>query len=296
MTICNYINVSDERLLNGLTPVVQMMSQVNASNEETIMIDLSRTRFITPLFAISLLVWLSKCKKEISLVGISDYLNIIGINKGGIKPDLMRKSEFLAAMEKYSSRTYIPIVDFPANSDLDEKEAVSSVVENIIIRQHNIQTNVAIGLKYMIEETLDNITEHSEAARGWLFAQTYPQKGYLDLCIGDNGITLLGSYKRLPDNELSTDLEAIKAANRGISSKNLPNAENRGYGIYTSKRMLVEGLEGQYLMISGGCLYVKSPKFDGFYSLPDNLRWDGTIISLRIPYANVNFNYVKYLE
>ena len=110
------------------------------------------------------------------------------------------------------------------------------------------------------------------------------------------GVTLLGSYRRLSDNEISTDLEAIKAANRGISSKNLPNAENRGYGIYTSKRMLVEGLEGQYLMISGGCLYVKSPKFDGFYSLPENLRWDGTIISLRIPYANENFNYVKYLE
>ena len=296
MTICNYINVSDERLLNGLTPVVQMMSQVNASNEETITIDMSRTRFITPLFAISLLVWLSKCEKEISLVGISDYLDIIGINDGGIKPDLMRKTEFLAAMEKYSSKTYIPIVDFPANADLDEKEAVSSVVENIIIRQLNIQPNVAIGLKYMIEETLDNITEHSETDRGFVFAQSYPQKGYLDLCIADRGVTLLGSYQKLCDNEILSDLEAIRAANRGISSKNLPEAENRGYGILTSKKMLVMGLGGQFLMISGSSFYFNGNGFDNFYSLPPGLRWKGTIIALRIPYQVSSFNYINYIE
>ena len=104
------------------------------------------------------------------------------------------------------------------------------------------------------------------------------------------------SCKKLSDNEIATDLEAIKAANRGISSKNLPDAENRGYGIYTSKRMLVEGLGGQYLMISGGNFYYKRPGFDSFYSLPNGMRWDGTIIALRIPY-NVNyFNYINYIE
>ena len=99
----------------------------------------------------------------------------------------------------------------------------------------------------------------------------------------------------IPKSETKT-VEAIKAANRGISSKNLPDAENRGYGIYTSKRMLVEGLGGQYLMISGGNFYLKSPGFDSFYSLPVGLRWNGTIIALRIPYNVEEFNYVNYLE
>lgn len=296
MTIKNYINVSDEQLLNGLAPVAQLMSQVNASTDKELIIDFSSTRFITPLFALSLLVYLSKCGKKVQLENLSDYLTIIGMGDGGIKTDMMRSSEFLATMERYSSKTYIPIVNFPANTNIDEKEAVSTVVENIIIRQLNIQPNVANGFKYMIEETLDNITEHSNATRGWLFAQAYPQKGYLDLCIADNGITLLGSYKNQINNEISTDLEAIKAANLRISSKNLPDAENRGYGIYTSKRMLVEGLKGQYVMISGGNFYVKTPEFNSFYSLPDNLRWDGTIISLRIPYNNSQFNYIKYIE
>lgn len=153
-----------------------------------------------------------------------------------------------------------------------------------------------MGLKYMVEETLDNITEHSESERGYIIAQAYPRKGYLDICMADNGVTLLGSYMKLADNEIVSDLEAIKAANRGISSKNLPEAENRGYGIQTSKRMLVEGLGGQYLMISGSCIYVKSPGYDNVYSVPDGLRWNGTVVALRIPINSLVFNYINYIE
>ena len=199
-------------------------------------------------------------------------------------------------MEKYSLKRYIPIIDFAAGKNDDDQETISTVVENIIIRQLNIQPNVATGLKYMVEEALDNITEHSESDRGYIFAQAYPSKGYLDICIADRGVTLLGSYKKLPDNEIESDNEAIKAANRGISSKNLPDAENRGYGIQTSKRMLVEGLGGQYLMISGSCLYVKSTGLDNVYNMPNGLRWNGTLVALRIPYDSSNFNYVKYVE
>ena len=53
---------------------------------------------------------------------------------------------------------------------------------------------------------------------------------------------------------------------------------------------------GQYLMISGGNFYLKTPGFDSFYSLPVGLRWNGTIIALRIPYNVEKFNYVNYLE
>lgn len=297
MRICDYINVNDERLMDGLAPVVRIMQRVEAApKEEPIIIDFTQTKFISPVFALSLIVYLSRCERKVSFTGTHDYLEVIGLHSGGICPDKMRKSEFLALMEGYVRKTYIPIVSFPAGSDSDEKEAISSVVENIIIGQLSIPSNVATGLKYLIGKTMDNITEHSGSDRGFIFAQAYPLKGYLDLCIADRGVTLLGSYQRLADNEITTDLEAIRAANRGISSKNLPEAENRGYGIYTTKKMLVEGLGGQYLMISGGNFYLNIPGFDSFYSLPDNLRWNGTIIALRIPYNVAKFNYVNYIE
>lgn len=296
MIIKDYINVNDDRLMDGLIPVLRIMSRVNDTSEETVTIDFSHTRFISPVFALSLIVYLTKSGKDVSICGTNEYLDVIGLQSWGIHPDEMRGSEFLAIMEGYSKKTYIPIVSFPAQTNNDEKEAISTVVENIIIRQSHIPSNVATGLKYMVDETIDNITEHSESDRGFIFAQAYPTKGYVDLCIADRGVTLLGSYQRLQENEISTDLEAIKAANRGISSKNHPEAVNRGYGIYTSKRMLVEGLGGQYLMLSGANFYLKRPGFDSFYSLPDNLRWNGTIVALRIPYNVTRFNYVNYIE
>ena len=296
MVVDEYINVSDDRLMNGLIPVVRIMSRVAESQDENLEIDFSHTKFISPVFALSLIVFIYCCGRSVSLTNLNEYLNVISLGNAGIRPERMRKSEFLATMEGYIRRTYIPIINFSAKTNSDEKDVISSVVESLIIRQLSIPSNVAQGLKYIIEETLDNIIEHSESDRGFIFAQAYPHKGYLDLCIADRGVTLLGSYQRLPDNEIVTDMEAIKAANRGISSKNLPDAENRGFGIRTSKRMLTEGLNGQYLMLSGGSFYLKTPGFNSFYKLPEGLRWNGTIVALRIPYNVDKFNYVNYIE
>lgn len=296
MIINNYINVSDNRLLDGLIPVIKIIAEIEHSRDKDIIIDFSRTKFISPLFALSLLIYISKSNRQISLKNVKGYFELIDFHQGGIKSDKIRQTEFLAMLESYAFKTYIPIIDFPANQNTDAKEAVSTIVENIIIRQLNIQHNVANGLKYIVEETLDNISEHSDSERGYIFAQAYPQKGYLDICIADCGITLLGSYKKRPLNEINSDMEAIKAANRGISSKNLPEAENRGFGIKTSKQMLINGLGGQYLIISGSCMYIKTKNLDSFYMMPGNLYWNGTIVALRIPYNSPTFNYINYIE
>ena len=296
MIIKEHINVKDDRLIDGLSPVVRIMDQMEKSVDQEVTIDFSDTRFISPVFALSFIVYLTRCGKQIAFTNVSDYLERIGLGIGGIKPDTMRQTEFLAELEKYTSKTYIPIIDFAAGRNSDAKEVVSSIVENMIIQQLNIQSNVANGFKYMIDETLDNITEHSESDRGYIFAQAYPTKGFLDVCIADRGVSLLGSYEKLPDNEILSDMEAIKAANRGLSSKNLPDAENRGFGIRTSKQMLIHGLGGQYLMISGSSLYLKSCNLDTFYSMPHGLRWNGTIVALRIPYYSSSFNYINYIE
>lgn len=296
MTINDHINVKDDRLIDGLTPVVRIMSQIEGTADQAVTIDFTDTRFISPVFALSLIIYLSRCGKQVSFKNVPEYLERIEFGNGGIKPDMMRQTEFLAELEKYASKTYIPIINFAAGRNSDAKEAVSSIIENIIIQQLSIQSNVANGLKYMIDEILDNITEHSESDRGYIFAQAYPTKGFLDVCIADRGVSLLGSYEKLPDNEISSDIEAIKAANRGLSSKNLPDAENRGFGIRTSKQMLIQGLGGQYLMISGSSLYIKTLNLDSFYSMPHGLRWNGTIVALRIPYHSSSFNYIDYIE
>lgn len=162
-------------------------------------------------------------------------------------------------------------------------------------RQLKIKNNVLNGIKYIIGEMVDNITEHSESERGYIFAQSYPQKGYIDLCIADEGITLFGSFNKA-GIEIINDVEAMQAANKGVSSKNLPEAENRGYGIYTSKKMLIKGLNGQYMMMSGSALYLYGSTTERIIELPGGLRWNGTVIALRLPYQNKDFQYTLYFE
>ena len=106
----------------------------------------------------------------------------------------------------------------------------------------------------------------------------------------------MDSDQTFPDNEIESDLEAIQAANRGISTKNLPNAENRGYGIITSKKMLIDGLGGTFVLMSGNALHLYNSLDRRFVETPENIRWNGTIIALRVPYMNKDFQYINYIE
>lgn len=88
---------------------------------------------------------------------------------------------------------------------------------------------------------------------------------------------------------------SLKTLNKCISTKNRPNAENRGYGIRTSKNILVSGLRGQYLMISGNTLYVYDKVHgDNYISNSCNLKWGGTLIAYRIPIEKDGFEYYRY--
>ncbi len=110
-------------------------------------------------------------------------------------------------------------------------------------------------LSYLFSELIDNILEHSGSNYGYLFSQKV--KNDLYIAIADSGKTIYGSYidtqkhlDRIRDNEA----EALKIANEGFSTKNRPDAENRGYGISQSRKMIVNGLKGAFFMLSGNGL------------------------------------------
>lgn len=147
---------------------------------------------------------------------------------------------------------------------------------------------------------LDNIYEHSNSRNGYVFSQYNHLEKSIDLCIADTGITIAGSYKKaglyldeIDDNET----EALKLANEGYSTKNRPDAENRGYGISTSKEMLVVGMKGAFFMLSGGAFHRYENGANEYYDLRDMFRWNGTVVLLRIPVdVPERFNYIDYLE
>lgn len=296
MLINRKINIRDDKLSNGLEEVLTIIDQIQSSPDKEHIIDFSTTTFVSPAFILPLMVFVKGTDTKINFQNITPYMVLCYFGEGML-PDKMRKTEFMAQMEAYATKTYTPIINFPASENrVDDKNSILSTVESIITRQIGLSPNVTMGLKYMVGEMVDNITEHSNSERGYIFAQAYPTKKYLDICIADTGISLLGSYRKLPENEIDSDLEAIQAANRGISTKNLPDAENRGYGIVTSRKMLIDGLGGQFIMISGSAMYLHGKKVDQFIALPNQIHWKGTIIACRIPYINHQFQYINYIE
>lgn len=282
-------------MINGLGPLIRIISKIERTEEE-ICLDLSKTEYVSPLFITTLFAYLEQCRNSVIINNIPPYLEAINFG-AGIIPDEMRDSEFIAIMESYSRKTFIPIVNFPARIQMtDTKNTILSAIENLIVKQLNIEKNVSVGLRYMIDELVDNITEHSESERGFIFAQAYPRKKYIDICIADNGISLLGSYLRTGDGTISTDSEAMRAANSCVSTKNRPDAENRGFGIFTSKKMLIAGLGGQYLMMSGSSIYLKNSALEHYYSMPDGINIHGTVVAFRLPYNRVSFQYLDFVE
>lgn len=84
-------------------------------------------------------------------------------------------------MEGFADKHFIPIVNFQAKAENDDKEAVSSIVENLLIRQNGIQDNVAIGLNTLLRKRL--ITLQSILRRTADMASILPKRCLLKDCV-----------------------------------------------------------------------------------------------------------------
>ena len=108
----------------------------------------------------------------------------------------------------------------------------------------------------------------------------------IDIAIADFGITIYGSYvaaQKHLDKLGDSDAEALNLAQNGYSVKNLPDTENRGYGISSNMRMVVEGLGGEFAVLSGNALLLYSKDTKKILSLPPEIDFKGTMLIVRFP-------------
>ena len=202
----------------------------------------------------------------------------------------------------YEGRSYIPICRFQlehedsGNKNIDNMQ---SVIQSVIMKQNNIDNRLKSPISYLFGELICNMQQHSNAKYGYLFSQYIKSDNCLYLCLADNGITIYGSYVnkgKYLDVIEGDEAAALKLATEGYSTKNLPDSENRGYGISTNIKMIVDGLGGEFFILSGGAFHRDDGENDIYINLPANLSWNGTIILVKIP-VNVNneFDFNKYL-
>lgn len=107
-------------------------------------------------------------------------------------------------------KTYIPIGVLRRQSGANREKLETTflrLLKNII---GNIPGSTS-AIYYPISEITTNIFDHSQSDTGWILAQWYPKKKFLDLCIVDRGRGLTATYHdELGLNQ--TDEESIKKA------------------------------------------------------------------------------------
>lgn len=249
-------------------------------------IDLSEINFWQPIITLPLASFISEAKLEFikpkneKCLGYLDYFNF---------PNGYTKYE-------NSSSKYIPIYKFSASkNDAKTLRDKSGIIENLMkicVQKIGSPHGAINGLSLAVEEIIDNIEEHSKAKYGWINAQYYPTKRYLDMCILDRGVTLLENYQK-NGISMSDDTEALKNALEGLSTKIIEKM--RGSGLRTFTSMIREAFEGEMIMISGPAIAYASKKQEPIVQ-KISVNWPGIIVAIRIPERSEPVDYAKYIE
>lgn len=286
--------------LSGLREALLIFEKIERSSDRDNVLMFEEGTFATPLFLSALLArkFDPLASSRIELDVRTNYLCTISFDDGGVSTDdLDDVEEYLGS---YRDKSYIPIMRFPLLGERSRAHvtSVGSAVANLLKSRLDLSGKIFTGVNYLLSEILDNVIEHSFSKGGGIVCQDYARKGYMDICIFDNGVTIPGSYRRakLLDDS-STDAQALQITiNRQLSTKNSAGSVNRGFGISSSRQMLVSGLQGEFVILSGSALYVSTPREEKVFPLPDHLGLHGTVVGLRIPRAADDFDPSDYYE
>lgn len=138
--------------------------------------------------------------------------------------------------------------------------------------------------KFIITELIDNIFDHAHSNNAYVIGCC--KKGYFDVIIVDNGITIPHSLE-LHDFTFKNDGYAILNAIDGNSTKNNLGYYERGFGLNNSFSLMTQGGDNSILLASrNGIIFSKKDKI---YKIDNsNKSIDGTIIGLRF---DLNFSF-----
>lgn len=242
--------------------------------------DFSVSSFFHPFLLAPLAIFKHRSEKGISCIipsYLSKYFDLICFND---LLELTNDENLEGNLDVYAGKTYTPICKFQLG---DEKatDAIQSVLQRIIRRQTKYDSEIHTPLSYMLGEIICNISQHSHGKYGYIYSQYLKSEKCINICIADDGITIYGSYVKsckYLDKIEGNEAKALELANNGYSTKDIPE---RGFGLPTTRKMLVEGLNGSFFELSGGAFYRYERGAENYVILPKTIFWDGTIILMK---------------
>ena len=184
--------------------------------------------------------------------------------------------------------------------DLKKSDEINKRIEQtkkLLSDQNNKFANILQPFSYFISEITDNMQQHSNTDLGYIFANYNQSNKNIEIVLADGGISIYGSYvnaQKFIENIKNSDIIAVEFAKNGYSTKDRPEAENRGFGLSTNIKMITNGLNGDLAIMSGNALFVAS--IDKLIELPEQSDWKGTLIlasfPLDIPSSFDFYNYI----
>ena len=179
-------------------------------------------------------------------------------------------------------------------------KVITQLKENLSSSCPDLLKSLNMPLTYLLDELICNIQQHAQTNKGYAYLMFNQIAKAIEIIIADYGITIYGSYvaaQKHLDKLGDSDAEALNLAQNGYSVKNLPETENRGYGISSNMKMVVDGLHGEFAALSGNALLLQMAHNRKILALPPEIDFKGTMIMVRIP-AQVpeGFNFYNYMS
>lgn len=233
-------------------------------------VDLSKYRWIYPIFLVPL------CNLMIT----NDFAFIPPLNSNA-----KNYIETVITTEYSSKSTYVPLQPLPINY----KES-GSVLSNL--QEWCDQGKYYGGLtafSYLFSELIDNIYQHSEFDHAYVIAQSYPRKGFSEVCIFDDGISIPKSFEN-HNIMFKSDAYAISRAINGYSTKE----DNRGNGLNSTIDMYTKDGNAEALIVSRNGIFYKKNRLPAKLYNTELMNNKDDIITA--DYAIFNDDYVPPLE
>ena len=240
-------------------------------------LNLSNEKFIAPTTMIPLLCFAGRKNIETFLVNdnIEKYVERI--------------------LNRKETSTTVPYQILP----FSEKERQDKELSFKITQKINHTYGGQYTLLHLFSELTNNIYNHTPfeeelASQGYTYAQEYPNSKKLDLCVMDDGVGIPGRFKR-SGISYDDDCHAIEMAISNNSTVT-DDKDERGNGLWSTLRLVVEANKGQALIVSGqGCLHITNKNRYRYYLLDNKNIFKGTLISLRLNNIEVQ-NFSEWIE
>lgn len=258
---------------------------VNRSPGERLNFNLQNVSWTCPLLLLPLSAYIKATDSTFTVTKnkVTSYLEAVRFPNG-----VDSISSFEQQTQSY--KNFIPISVLKKKQPID-RERLETMFAQMIVRTIDSVDGARNAIYYPISELVTNIFEHSNQNMGFIFAQWYPNKNYLDICIVDCGRGLAQAYK----DEKKLNLTHKEAIIQAMSGRSIKADIERGFGLRTSKRVVHEGLGGGFILISGDSALYTVADSERLVSLP-NFAWQGVIVAYRIPKPSQAIDITPYLE